>query len=94
MKRRSRLFLLGVVLILLTLLLSGCVSIDEAIHLEETTESARYYLYRVNDQEKYLKFLENFDEDNFEIVDISISYSDAIDNLNYCTLYCVTYKRK
>ncbi len=91
MKRKSRILLLGIILIFGLVLLSGCVRIDETIHLEETTEAGRYYLYRTNDDNKYLKFLENFNEDKYEIYNISFGCGDDVQSE---ILYVVTYRLK
>ena len=91
MKRHHRIILLAILLILATMILSSCVHIDETVHVDETTESARYFLYKTNDQTKYLQFLENFDEQNYEMVNISISCGD---DLEVEVLYTVTYRRK
>ena len=70
MKRSTRIVVLIVILILSTLLLSGCI--EETRHLDEKTEAATYFLYETNDSNKYLKFLENFDGSTYELVDISV----------------------
>ncbi len=89
MNRKLRIILLGVCLVLIVFLLSGCMEIDETIHLEETSEAGRYFLYRTNDDNKYLKFLENFDEDKYEIFDISFGSGD---DLKEEVIYVVTYR--
>ncbi len=92
-KRNFRWILLVILLVIATVALSGCVKIDETLHVDEKTESARYLLYRVNNPEKYLKFLEEFDEKNYEIVDISlICGGDICDRSD--TVYSITYRRK
>lgn len=65
----------------------------EIIQNESQIESAgTYYLFKTFDVQEYLKFLENFDETKYEIVDISTS-------LHYIPkgsdeFYMVTYKTR
>ncbi len=62
-------------LVVITVLLSGC-SIDESETIQsETTQTSvgSYSLFRTQDVQEYLSFLENFDETKYEIVDISTS---------------------
>jgi len=93
MKKHYRIILLVLLLILSTLILSSCVHVDETLHVDETAESARYYLFRVNDSNKYLQFLENFDSNKYEIVNISIACGQYVSDDSQ-VLYCVTYRLK
>ena len=74
MKRSTRIVVLIAILVLSTLLLSGCV--EETLHLDEKTEAATYFLYETNDSNKYLKFLENFDDNTYELIDISVAHGN------------------
>ena len=59
---------------------------------EIISQKGEYSLFRTNSIQEYLNFLDNFDDDKFEIVDISTSYhvlSDGSDEF-----YMVTYKAK
>ena len=90
---RTRILLFLLILSLAALLLSSCVRVDQTIHVDETAETARYYLFQNNDANQYLQFLENFDEEKYEIVDISVSCGQYISTEDGI-LYSVTYRSK
>ena len=78
-------------LLIFSFLLSGCSKTTEIINSEKTQTSVNNYsLFRTTDVQDYLSFLENFDETNFEIVDISTSMSVTAYGSN--EFYIVTYK--
>ena len=91
--RTKTLVLLLILSLSVLILLSSCVRVDQTIHVDETAETARYYLFQNNDANQYLQFLENFDEEKFEIVDISVSCGQYISTENDI-LYSVTYRSK
>ena len=87
---KKRIIALFCSMLVVTVLLSGCSSIEESetIH-SETTGS--YSLFRTQDVQEYLSFLENFDETKYEIVDISTSlYGTRAYGSD--EFYIVTYK--
>lgn len=49
-----------------------------------------YFLYRTEDSQEYLTFLENFDEERFEIIDISTSMQAYKSG----EFYIITYREK
>lgn len=75
MKKRIITFFCSTLVV--TVLLSGCSTStekSETIHSETTqTSVGSYSLFRTQDVQEYLNFLENFDETKYEIVDISTS---------------------
>ena len=91
--KKFRYVLLILLLLIIAVVLSGCISLDKVIHIDETEETAMYYLYRVNSSMKYLQFLENFDYEKYEIFDISISAVGDAGSEN-AILYSITYRRK
>ncbi len=76
-----------------TVLLSGClIEKSETIHSEKTQMAVgSYSLFRTQDAQEYLSFLENFDETKYEIVNISTSLS-GIGRYGSDEFYIVTYK--
>lgn len=93
MKKRIALFCPMLVVIVL---LSGCstesTEISDTIHSETThTSVGSYSLFRTQDAQEYLSFLENFDETKYEIVDISTSLYGAR-TYGSDEFYIVTYK--
>ena len=56
------------------------------------SKKGSYSSFRTRDMEEYLNFLENFDDDRFEIVDISTSYHITSDGSD--EFYMVTYRAK
>ena len=94
-KRKLRFLILVLLLTTITIVLSGCSEYkEETSHLEELSESSRYFIYKTNDTERYLLFLENFDDSKYEIVDISISRHDYTDSSHKDESYFVTYRYK
>jgi len=85
-------FLLAVILI--TIIISLAISSKEktssvTIQSENAQEVVgNFYLFRTQDCQEYLTFLENFDETKYEIVNISTSYNLYGSN----EFYMVTYK--
>ena len=93
MKKRP-VIIIFVAMIAIIALLSICMHKDKssATIQSETKEEVvgDFYLFRTQDVQEYLNFLENFDENKYEIVDISTSYT-----YNYRgsdEFYMVTYK--
>jgi len=73
---------------------SGCSDAfsSETIQNETVQEAAgSYYLFKTFDVQEYLKFLEDFDETKYEIVDISTSAIGKKAN-GSDEFYMVTYK--
>lgn len=95
---KIRIVLLFSMLVLIVLLCSGCsVEKSEIIQsksvVETRIESAgNYYLFRTLFVEEYFDFLENFDENKYEIVDISTSMNSG--GYGSGEFYIVTYKVK
>jgi len=85
-------FLLAVILI--TIIIPLAISSKEktssvTIQSENAQEVVgNFYLFRTQDCQEYLTFLENFDETKYEIVNISTSYNLYGSN----EFYMVTYK--
>lgn len=92
---KKRLISLLCFISLLPSFFSGC-SKDSKSHeiiqsetVQETVGS--YYLYKTFDVQKYLSFLENFDETKYEIVDISTSMQSE-SYYESGEFYMITYK--
>ena len=92
---KLRIVALFSMLLLIVVLCSGCSSEkSEIIQSESGIESnGIYYLFRTEEAQEYFKFLENFDESKYEIVDISTSMRGTWHN-GSSTFYIVTYKAK
>lgn len=91
---KKRIIALFCSMLVVTVLLSGCSSIEksETIHSETTqTSVGSYSLFRTQDVQEYLSFLENFDETKYEIVDISTSLFGTR-TYGSDEFYIVTYK--
>ena len=80
MKKRFAL-LIGIVM--LTLILAGCSSETEA-----TETHGKYHLFQTYSADEYLNFLENFDEETYDIVDISVGHN------HFKFTYAITYENK
>lgn len=89
---KKRIIALFCSMLVVAVLLSGCsMKKSETIHSETTkTLVDSYSLFRTQDAQKYLSFLENFDETKYEIVDISTSLHSAVYGSD--EFYIVTYK--
>lgn len=88
---KKRIIALFCSMLVVTVLLSGCSS-SETIHSETTqTSVGSYSLFRTQDVQEYLSFLENFDETKYEIVDISTSLFGTR-TYGSDEFYIVTYK--
>lgn len=63
----------------------------ETISNTKTHEiTGNYFLYRTTNSQEYLTFLENFDEEKFEIIDISTS----MEAYKSGEFYIITYREK
>ena len=91
---KKRIIALFCSMLVVAVLLSGCSTEkkSETIHSEKTqTQVGTYSLFRTEDAQEYLSFLENFDETKYEIVDISTSMR-VLSYSNSDEFYIVTYK--
>ncbi|MBO5179259.1 MAG: hypothetical protein J6B87_02810 [Clostridia bacterium] len=85
-------------LVLIVLLCSGCSNEKSEIIQSETVVETRiesagnYYLFRTEYVQEYFNFLENFDENQYELVDISTSMFTG--GYGSGEFYIVTYKVK
>ena len=103
-KRYARMMMVALAVIFvvcIVLLLSGCGATDDAetnvkpnykiVHSTSTGyEEGSYHLLKTEDEQEYLNFLENFDETQYEIVDISTSMDTGIYQSG--DFYMVTYR--
>lgn len=89
------------ILVLLIALLSvvninGCGSstkvTQSTVNLSEYSKSGNYFLYETKERDEYLNFLETFDDEKYELVDISIGYYGIGKSGDYINHYAVTYK--
>lgn len=90
---KKRIIALFCSMLVVAVLLSGCSTEKKSktIHSETTqTSVGTYSLFRTEDVQEYLSFLENFDETKYEIVDISTSMSVLFNGSD--EFYIVTYK--
>lgn len=95
---KIRIVALFSMLVLIVVLCSGCSSEkSEIIQSESVVETyiestGNYYLFRTQYVQEYFNFLENFDENKYELVDISTSlYTGGYGSGEF---YIVTYKAK
>ena len=93
MKKRSIALLVAMLMVIT--LLTACSSEEKpssvTVQSEKTQEVVgSFYLFRTQDPQEYLTFLENFDETKYEIVDISTSYRYYYRGSD--EFYMVTYK--
>lgn len=92
---KKRIIALFFSMLLVIALSSGCSSESseksEIIQSNKVQESVgSYYLFRTQDVQEYLNFLENFDETKYEIVDISTSLK--VGSYGSSEFYMITYK--
>ena len=92
---------LAVLLIVcIVLLLSGCRATDDAdtnvkpnyqiVHSTSTVYAeGSYHLFKTESEQEYLNFLENFDETQYEIVDISTGMEASVYTDDF---YMITYR--
>ena len=85
MTKRYKAFLVVLSLLVVMITCSACEVYNETIQVEQGAEASRYFLYKTDDSRTYLNFLEHFDEDKFEIVDISVA-------TNTYPYYYITYR--
>ncbi len=62
------------------------------VNLPEYTTSGNYFLYETSERDEYLNFLEIFDDEKYELIDISIGYYGTAISGEYINHYAVTYK--
>ena len=89
-------------LVIIPLILAAVAENKDKTNLSQTTtetgngeifsKKGSYSLFRTRNMEEYLNFLDNFDDDRFEIVDISTSYHITSDGSD--EFYMVTYRAK
>ena len=106
MKRRIPESLLPIIvplILVITIIVLVCLGASSGPKTEtiqsESIESTigsngNYYLFRTEDVQEYFKFLENFDEINYEIIDISTSLRGYNRQYGSDEFYIVTYKSK
>ncbi|MBR6252753.1 MAG: hypothetical protein IKR04_02825 [Clostridia bacterium] len=94
MKRELKIIVFVIIFIICSILLSGCANQNNPEYLEENFEFGSYHLYKTDDANRYLKFLESFDDTKFEIVDISYGYQDHVDNASKHDEFLVTYRSR
>lgn len=83
-----------IIFILCIILLSGCANQNNPEYLEENFEFGSYHLYKTDDANRYLQFLESFDNTKFEIVYISYGYQDHVDKASKHDVFLVTYRSR
>lgn len=92
---RKRILALFVTVSIACAALTGCGETTETIDSSQTattTVSGSYHIFRTTVTKEYLNFLETFDENKYEIIDISASMN-TITSYSYDS-YIVTYKDK
>ena len=89
------------IVVCIVVLLSGCRATDDAdtnvkpnyeiVNSTSTVyEEGSYHLFMTNDEQEYLNFLENFDETQYKIVDVSTSmYTGYRESGEF---YMITYR--
>ena len=90
----KRVLIIIIIFILCIILLSGCANQNNPEYLEENFEFGSYHLYKTNDPNRYLQFLESFDDTKFEIVYISYGYQDHVDEADKHDTFLVTYRSR
>lgn len=94
MKRELKIIVFVIIFIICSILLSGCANQNNPEYLEENFEFGSYHLYKTDDANRYLQFLESFDNTKFEIVDISYGYQDHVDEADKHDTFLVTYRSR
>jgi len=88
---KKRFISLFATMLVIVISLTACAPETTTIISEKTQEIAgNYFLYKTVDAQEYLSFLEDFDETNYEIVDISTSMT--VFGYGSDEFYMVTYK--
>lgn len=91
MKKRFIALLVAILMVTTPLLVfTGCEAKTETI-TSTKTEVGSYSIFRTEDAQEYLSFLENFDETKYQIVDISTSMFTS--GYGSGEFYIVTYKK-
>ena len=93
---KKRFITLFVAIVMVATLLTGCgAEITETVDTITSTkiEVGSYVLFRTRDVQEYLNFLENLDENNYEIIDISASMEQISNYTGNSEFYMVTYKK-
>jgi len=85
----KRVITLLVAILMVAALLAGCGNKETITSEKSETGTESYALFRTDDVQEYLNFLENFDETKYEIVDISVNDGGAVTD----EWYFVTYKQ-
>ena len=62
--------------------------------LQNISKKILNLVYKTDDANRYLKFLESFDNTKFEIVDISYGYQDHVDEASKHDEFIVTYRSR
>lgn len=86
----KRIFL-AVIMMVLVLLLVGCGKKSATITSSKEGEGS-YSLFQTDDMDEYFEFLENFDEEHYEIVNIDTFVRETKKNYND-DYYMITYKK-
>lgn len=85
MEKRSRAFLSAVALgmVCVIILIIACNPVNNGTIRSQTLQGTEgsYYVFYTNSTKKYVNFLENFDEEKYEIVDIN--KDDGLWNVTY-----------
>lgn len=93
MKRVIFIFAL-LVLILIFVFILCSNGIEGPDYLETEYASGNYFLYKTDDTARYLQFLDKFDYKEYEIVNISYSTRNRVDEAGKNEDYLVTYRYK
>ena len=94
MKRELKMTIFAIIFVLCIIILSGCINQNKPEYLDEKFEFGNYYLYKTDDPNRYLQFLESFDNTKFEIIDISYGYGSHVDEADKHDTFLVTYHRR
>lgn len=92
MRKRFITLLLAIVMVItLLVVFASCDNTNTNTITSTKTEVGSYSIYQTKESQKYLNFLEEFDETKYEIVDISTSMNTA--GYGSGEFYMVTYKK-
>lgn len=87
----KRIFL-AVIMMALALLLAGCGEKKSSTTTSSKEALGSYSLFQTDEVDEYLKFLENFDKEQYEIVNIDTFVRET--SWNYSDdYYMITYKK-
>lgn len=87
-------FIFAILILILAFVFILCSRMEQPEYLETEYSAGNYFLYKTDDTIRYLQFLDKFDYKEYEIVNISYSTRNRVDEAGKNEDYLVTYRYK